>query len=134
MCKENNSFVGLYVLVNEAQSHIQQKPAISTFSLSQSPCQTRIKLAAFQYLKGAYKKAREGLFTRTCSDRTRGNGFKLKERRFRLAVRKKFLTARVVRHWNRLPRGCGCPIPGIVEGQVGWGSEQPGLVEGVGTR
>jgi len=29
-------------------------------------------LAAFQYLKGAYRKDREGLFTRVCSDRTRG--------------------------------------------------------------
>jgi len=34
-------------------------------------------VAAFQYLKGACKKAGEGLFTRVCSDRTRGNGFKL---------------------------------------------------------
>jgi len=32
-------------------------------------------LAAFQYLKGAYRKGGEGLFTRVCSDRTRGNGF-----------------------------------------------------------
>ena len=60
--------------------------------------------AAFQYLKRAYKKAAEGLFTRAWSDRTSGNGFKLKEGRFRFNIRKKFFTIRVERHWNGLPR------------------------------
>jgi len=41
-------------------------------------------VAALQYLKGAYRKAGKGLFTRAWRDRTRGNGFKLKEGRFRL--------------------------------------------------
>ena len=87
-------------------------------------------IVAFQYLKGAYRKDGEGLFIRECSDRMRGNGFKQKEGRFRFNIRKKFFTERVVRHWNRLLRG-GCPLPGSVQGQAGWGFEQPDVAEGV---
>jgi len=61
-------------------------------------------VAAFQYLKGACNKAGEGHFTRASSDGARGNGFRLKEARFRLHLRKNFFTMRVVRHWKKLPR------------------------------
>jgi len=60
--------------------------------------------AASQYLKGICRKDGEGFFRRMCSDRTRGNGCKLKEGRFRLDMRKKFFTLRVVKNWNRFPR------------------------------
>jgi len=61
-------------------------------------------IVAFQYLEGAYKKDEDRVFSGSCDNRTRGNGFKLKEGRFRLDTRKKFFTRRLVKPWNRLPR------------------------------
>ena len=55
-------------------------------------------IVAFQYLKGAYRKAEEGLYIRANNNRMRGDGFKLEEGRFRLDIRKKFFTVSVVRH------------------------------------
>ena len=43
-------------------------------------------VAAFQAPEGARKEDREGLFTRANHDRTKGNGFKLKEGRFILDI------------------------------------------------
>jgi len=48
-------------------------------------------IAAFRYLKEACKKAVDGCFSRACSDRTRGNGFKLEDGRFRLDIRNSLL-------------------------------------------
>jgi len=60
--------------------------------------------AAFQRPKGPCRKDGENIFNRACGNRTRSNGFKLRENRSRLIIRKKFFTMRVVKHWNRLPR------------------------------
>jgi len=59
---------------------------------------------AFQYLNGSYRKEEDRLFSRICGDKTRGNGFKLKDGRFRLDIKKKSFTVRVMRHWNSLPK------------------------------
>jgi len=53
---------------------------------------------------GAYRKDRENLLSKACCGRTRSNGFKLREGRFRLDLRKKLFTVRVVKPCHRLPR------------------------------
>jgi len=87
--------------------------------------------AAFQYLKGAYKRDADKLFSRTCCDKTRGSGFKLKEGGFRLGIRKKFFMMKVVRPWNRLPReGVDAPCLEVFS-QVGRGFKELDLVQDV---
>lgn len=86
-------------------------------------------MSDFQDLKGAYERAGEGLLKRACSDRRRGNGFKLKEVLFRLAIRSKmleFFIMTVVKQWERLPRAV-VDGPSLEEGNVSldWGSEPP---------
>ena len=76
---------------------------LGLFSLEKRRLQGDL-IVAFQYLKGSYTKDGEGFSTQVDDDKTRGNGLKLKEDRYRLDIRSKFFTVRVVKHWHRLPR------------------------------
>jgi len=77
-------------------------------------------IAACQYLNGASKQEGSQLFQRVDNSRTRGNDSKWKERKFRLDVRGKFFTMRVVRCWNSYPERLWVPHPRGVQGQIGW--------------
>ena len=64
----------------------------------------KVNLLLSKNLKWSYRKEEDRLFSRICFD-TGGNSFNPEEGRFRLDIRKKSFTVRVVRHWTRLLRG-----------------------------
>jgi len=55
-------------------------------------------------LREAYEQERDHFFMQSDSARKRKNGFKLKERKLQLDIRKRFFTQSMVRHWNRLTK------------------------------
>jgi len=85
----------------EQLSYEERLTEVGLFSLEKRRLWKDLILA-FQYLKGAYKQEEEQLFTRVDSDRQGGTVLNW-DRRFRLDIRRKFFTQRVVTHWNRLP-------------------------------
>jgi len=70
-------------------------------------------MCTVQYLKRDYKQEGNQLFTRVGSDRTKGNGFTLKEGRFGLDVRGKLFPMRVVRCQNSCPERLLMPRPSL---------------------
>lgn len=65
-----------------------------------------------------------GLFTRTCGNKMRHNGFELTEGRLRLVVRNKSFIQRVMRHWHSLPREIGSvPFLEVLKARLDWGAD-----------
>jgi len=87
----------------EHLSYEERLRELGLFSLEKRTLRGDLRNAS-KFLQGGCQEDGARLFPVVPSDRTRGNGHKLKPRKFCLNMRKNFFPLRVTKPWPRLPR------------------------------
>lgn len=102
--------------MNRGLEHLSHENRLKELGEEKAP---RRPYSCLPVPKGGLQDRWRGSFYQECSERTRGNGFKLKNFRFGLYIRKKFFIVRVMRTLNRLSTESVASLE-VLQGQAEW--------------